>query len=125
MRMVICLVRMREIIRIIFFVSVVAFVNSPVLSKSLVLKTEYYKVAVDLLVDNLDHPWGLAFLPDNTPLISERSGRLKIILQGGGWKTINGVPNVWAEGQGGLLDIAIHPKFSKNKIIYLLDLLLC
>lgn len=119
MLMVICVVQMREIIRIIVFVSVVASVNSPVLSKSLVLKTEYYKVAVDLLVDNLDHPWGLAFLPDNTPLISERSGRLKIILQGGGWKTINGVPNVWAEGQGGLLDIAIHPKFSKNKIIYL------
>ena len=118
--MVICLVRMREIIRIIFFVSVVAFVNSPVLSKPLVLKTEYYKVAVDLLADNLDHPWGLAFLPDNTPLISERSGRLKIILQGGGWKTINGVPNVWAEGQGGLIEIDIHQKLSNNKIIYLI-----
>ena len=117
--MIICVVQTRTILRIILFVSVVAHVSSPALSKTQVFKTKYYKVIVDLLADNLDHPWGLAFLPNDTPLISERSGKLKLISQDGGWKIIADVPNVWAEGQGGLLDIAIHPKFSENQIIYL------
>ena len=117
--MVVSMVQNRKLLSIIFFVSLVAYVPSASFSKTQVFKTKYYKVAVDLLADNLDHPWGLAFLPDDTPLITERSGKLKLILPGGGWKTVGGIPKVWAEGQGGLLDVAIHPKFSKNRIIFL------
>jgi len=113
------MVQKQKLLSIIFFVSLVVYVPSVSFANTQVFKTKYYKVAVDLLAENLVHPWGLAFLPDDTPLISERSGKLKLILPDGGWKTVGGIPKVWAEGQGGLLDVAIHPKFSKNQIIFL------
>ena len=81
------MIQTREILRIILFVFVVAHYCSPALSKPQILKTKYYKVVVELLADNLDHPWGLAFLPNDTPLISERSGKLKLISQDGELKT--------------------------------------
>ena len=116
--MVIRMVQNRNFLSIILFVSLVVYIPSAALTKTQVFETKYYKVLVDLLADNLDHPWGLAFLPDDTPLITERSGKLKLISPDGGWKIVAGIPKVWAEGQGGLLDVAIHPRFSENRIIY-------
>lgn len=72
------------------------------------------------LTDSLSNPWGLAFLPDGRMLVTERSGTLRIISTDGTKSApIDGVPNVIAIGQGGLLDIILHPKFVDNNILYL------
>ena len=108
-----------KFIAIILFLMVVLNLVSSASAKTLIFKTKYYKVAIDLLVDNLSHPWGVSFLPDGTPLITERPGVLKLASPTRGVEIVKGLPKVWAEGQGGLLDIAVHPKFLKNKLIYL------
>jgi aldose sugar dehydrogenase len=76
---------------------------------------------VTTVVDGLEHPWGLAFLPgDEGILVTERPGRLRLV-RGGALQPqpIEGVPEVWAQGQGGLLDVALHPDFATNRLVYL------
>ncbi|MBP0034633.1 MAG: PQQ-dependent sugar dehydrogenase [Roseofilum sp. Belize BBD 4] len=71
------------------------------------------------VVDNLEHPWGLTWLPDGSILITERSGQLRIVRDGFLDPTpIAGVPEVFAQNQGGLLDIALHPGFAENRLVY-------
>jgi glucose/arabinose dehydrogenase len=68
----------------------------------------------------LEHPWGMAFLPDGRVLVTERPGRLRIIERDGQkGPPITGVPVVEAKGQGGLLDVALDPAFAKNRLVYL------
>ena len=68
----------------------------------------------------LSHPWSLAFLPDGSMLVTEREGRLRIIRNGVLDPTpIAGVPKVFARVLGGLLDVALHPAFAQNRIVYL------
>jgi len=68
----------------------------------------------------LEHPWGLAFLPDDRMLVTERPGRLRIVRPDGTLSDpVKGVPAVYAVGQGGLLDVAIDPDFVDNRLIYL------
>ncbi len=71
------------------------------------------------LVKNLNHPWGMAFLPDGRLLITERPGRLRIYSNGKVSPPISGMPNVYANSQGGLLDVEIDPDFRKNQFVYL------
>ncbi|MEQ8957216.1 MAG: PQQ-dependent sugar dehydrogenase [Coleofasciculus sp. C2-GNP5-27] len=72
------------------------------------------------VVAGLDHPWGMAWLPDGAILITERSGQLRIVRDGVLDPTpIPGVPEVFAVKQGGLMDISLHPRFSENSWIYL------
>ena len=67
----------------------------------------------------LDHPWGLAFLPDGRALVSERPGRLRIVATDGTLSApLSGVPAVHAVGQGGLLDVAIDPDFATTPWVY-------
>ena len=67
----------------------------------------------------LDHPWSVAFLPDGDLLVTERPGRLRLIHNGKlRDDTIQGVPEVLAQSQGGLLDIALDPDFEQNRSIY-------
>ena len=71
------------------------------------------------VVDTLEHPWGLTWLPDGSILITERSGQLRIVRDGLLDPTpIAGVPEVFAQNQGGLLDIALHPGFAENRLVY-------
>ncbi|WP_430540887.1 PQQ-dependent sugar dehydrogenase [Roseofilum halophilum] len=71
------------------------------------------------VVENLEHPWGLTWLPDGSILITERSGQLRIVREGVLDPTpIAGVPEVFAQSQGGLLDIALHPNFADNRLVY-------
>lgn len=71
------------------------------------------------VLENLEHPWGLAWLPDGDLLITERPGRLRIVRDGLLDPTpISGVPDVFAQSQGGLLDIAVHPRFDENRLVY-------
>ncbi|HXH85056.1 MAG TPA: PQQ-dependent sugar dehydrogenase [Candidatus Tectomicrobia bacterium] len=68
----------------------------------------------------LVHPWGLAFLPDGRLLVTERPGRLRIVAPGGKLSPpLNGVPEVLARGQGGLLDVALSPRFADDRLVYL------
>lgn len=72
------------------------------------------------IVDKLSHPWGMAFLPDGNILITERTGRLRIVENGKlNPKPITGLPEIAVIGQGGLLDVALHPDFKNNQLIYL------
>jgi glucose/arabinose dehydrogenase len=69
---------------------------------------------------NLEHPWGLLFLPDGRMLVTERPGRLRIVSRNGRVSApLAGVPRVYAVGQGGLLDVALDPAFARNSVIYL------
>src|SRR5687768_9936807 len=75
---------------------------------------------VETVVSGLDHPWALAFLPDGRMLVTERSGKVRIVDRSGGLsKPLSGAPQVFAQGQGGMLDVAIDPQFDKNRRVYL------
>ncbi len=72
------------------------------------------------IVTGLEHPWSIAWLPNRTILVTERPGRLRIVRNGVLDPTaIGGVPPVFASGQGGLMEISIHPQFAKNRLVYL------
>ena len=82
--------------------------------------SERHKVRVTTLAKGLDHPWGLAFLPNGDMLITEREGSLRLFRNGALEPApIAGVPKVAASGQGGMLDVALHPRFAENGLIYL------
>lgn len=75
---------------------------------------------VSTYAEGLDHPWGLAFLPDGRLLVTERPGRLRIVGADGKLSApVGGIPAVDARDQGGLLGIAVDPKFAENGLIYL------
>jgi glucose/arabinose dehydrogenase len=75
---------------------------------------------VETVASGLEHPWALAFLPDGRILVTERPGRLRIVEKNGKLSApLAGVPTVFAEGQGGLLDVALDPGFADNRLVYL------
>lgn len=85
-----------------------------------VFRTERAVVMVSTVVDGLDHPWGLAFLPDGRGLVTERKGQLRLIGTDFNLSApLDGIPAVDARGQGGLLDVAVDPDFTSNRHIYL------
>jgi glucose/arabinose dehydrogenase len=68
----------------------------------------------------LQHPWGLAFLPDGRMLVTERPGRLRLVGPDGRLsEPLAGVPEVAAGGQGGLLDVVLSPRFAQDRLVYL------
>jgi aldose sugar dehydrogenase len=78
-------------------------------------------VAFDVITvaDGLDHPWGLAFLPDGRMLVTERAGRLRLVGTDGRLSdAIAGLPPIDVGGQGGLLDVALDPSFISNHFVY-------
>jgi len=77
-------------------------------------------IKVETVATGLSHPWGLAFLPDGRMLVTERSGTLRLVSKDGKLSPpLSGVPKVVVAGQGGLLDVAIHPDFKSNSLAYL------
>ncbi len=78
------------------------------------------RVRVETLARGLDHPWAMTFLPGGGMLVTERPGALmRLSATGGKRAQIGGVPEVDARGQGGLLDVALHPNFADNRYVYL------
>jgi len=76
-------------------------------------------VAVTTVARGLEHPWALAFLPDGRMLVTERPGRMRFVTRDGALSPpVTGLPEVFAEGQGGLLDVALDPRFAENSTIY-------
>ncbi len=79
-----------------------------------------YTLRVSTVTEGLEHPWGLAFLPDGRMLVTERPGRLRVVAADGKLDPVPvaGLPRVDAQGQGGLLDVVLHPDYAKNGWIY-------
>lgn len=84
------------------------------------VSTDNGQLQIENLAGGLNHPWGMDFLPDGRLLVTERSGNLRILHPD---KTLSdpltGVPKVFANGQGGMLDVAIDPDFANNQLVYL------
>ncbi len=79
--------------------------------------TEYEAIRVLEVVGNLKHPWSVAFLPEGEMLITERLGRLNLLADGE-LTEISNLPNISRQGQGGLLDVSVHPDYKENGWIY-------
>lgn len=83
-------------------------------------QTGYGTIIVEEVATGLNHPWAMAFLPDGSALITEREGDLRLMKPDGSLSAgLSGVPEVYASGQGGLLDVALDPDFESNRQIYL------
>ncbi|WP_082821381.1 PQQ-dependent sugar dehydrogenase [Gemmatimonas phototrophica] len=77
-------------------------------------------VTSEVVATGLVNPWAIEFLPDGRALVTERPGRLRMLSTSGQLSApLTGVPSVFAQGQGGLLDVAIDPQFAQNQMIYL------
>ncbi len=102
------------------FLTTAAFAqNTPSAEPERIFKTEQYTVRAVSVLKGLYHPWGLAFLPDGRMLLTERRGTMRIV-DGGKLveKPVAGIPVAVEHGQGGLLDVALHPKYAENGWIY-------
>jgi glucose/arabinose dehydrogenase len=81
--------------------------------------TEKGRIHVTVVAKNLDHPWGMAFLPDGDILVTERPGRLRVVRDGVLDPTpIAGLPAIRAAVIGGLADVVLHPNFRRNRLVY-------
>lgn len=98
----------------------VALVASAAPAAAQVGQTREHAVRIVKLTESLEHPWGLAFLPDGRMLVTERPGRLRVVDKDGKLDPVPvaGLPRVDAQGQGGLLDVALHPRFADNGWVY-------
>ena len=80
---------------------------------------EQHKIRLSVVTKGLSHPWAIAFLPDNTLLITERAGRLRFVRNGVlDPQHISGLPQIRTDGNGGLMDVALHPQFERNRLVY-------
>jgi glucose/arabinose dehydrogenase len=94
--------------------------SQPSFAENRRLPTEAGLIKAETVAKGLQNPWGLAFLPDGQMLVTERPGRLRLVSKDGAIsKPLTGVPEVFAQGQGGLLDVAIDPDFKSNRLVYL------
>jgi glucose/arabinose dehydrogenase len=84
------------------------------------VKTDAGDIKIQKVAEGLDHPWGMAFLPDGRLLVTERAGTLRILEKDTTLSApLGGTPEVFAQGQGGMLDVALHPNFAENNYVYL------
>jgi glucose/arabinose dehydrogenase len=90
----------------------------PAHAERAVFQTDAVPVQAETIADNLEHPWGLDFLPNGDAIVTERPGRIRILSNGTLSEPVAGVPKVAARGQGGLLDIAISPDFATSSLVF-------
>ena len=104
-----------------------AFATSPSAGQAPTGRSAYHDYRVVTVVEVLEHPWSIAFLPDGDMLVTEQPGRLRVVRHGKLLADpVPGVPDVLVEPrgrrlatEGGLLDVALHPDFAANRLIYL------
>lgn len=100
------------------FIVVIACNSNPNKTQIAISNPPSPSYTIENVVDNLQNPWGMTWLPDGSMLITEKSG--EIIHFKNGIKTeVKNVPEVYNRGQGGLLDIALHPNYTENGWIYI------
>jgi glucose/arabinose dehydrogenase len=88
-------------------------------AKPVEVKTEAGNIQVKVIAEGLENVWGMAFLPDGSMLVNERAGRMRIITADGKLgRPLTGLPEIFAKGQGGLLDVVTAPDFATSKKIY-------
>jgi aldose sugar dehydrogenase len=113
------LVRNRRL-RSCLLAAALMLMTAPSFAEDTLIDTEGGPIKVETVAGGLDHPWGLAFLPDGRMLVTERPGRLRIVTPDGSTsEPLTGVPQVFAKGQGGLFDVALDPAFASNRLVYL------
>jgi glucose/arabinose dehydrogenase len=106
-----------SILTLCFFVVIVNFSCAQKTDNNINTPTESL-VTPQLMVDGLEIPWGMAFLPDGGLLITEKSGEM-IHFKDGKKTSVENVPEVYNRGQGGLLDVKLHPDYGTNGWLYL------
>jgi glucose/arabinose dehydrogenase len=97
-------------------------VEFPKPSPDKVTKTELHDYRIETLVEKgLKNPWAIAFLPDGRFLVTEKAGKLRLVEKDGDLdpQEIKGLPHVVEHGQGGLMEVALHPDYAKNGWVYL------
>lgn len=97
------------------------FATGPALAQAVkTVPTSAGPVEVSRFADGLERPWGIDFLPDGRALVTEKPGRLRIMARDGSLSPpLAGTPKVFAQGQGGLMDVAADPDFARNRTVYL------
>jgi glucose/arabinose dehydrogenase len=111
--------RIHQVLLIMAYISLAMFLSAATSAPD-IIKTEAHTLRIVKIVSGLEHPWGHAFLPDNRIIITERPGRLRIVESGHlNPEPVAGLPAIAARGQGGLLDVALHPNFVTNQLVYL------
>lgn len=104
---------------ILLFICVSTMVQRPAQAEE-IISADTEKIRTNVLTDNLSEPWSMAFLPDGRILVTEKNGKLRMIENGKLLpQPVAGTPKVVDSGQGGLLDIALHPQYEKNGWLYL------
>lgn len=106
-----------NLLLIISFISIVACAQK---HKSIIIADDPKTIdyTTEVVVNELDIPWGFVFLPDGALLITEKAGKL-IHFKDGVKTNIDGLPEVYLRGQGGLMDIELHPNYSENGWLYI------
>jgi len=103
-----------------FVTAATAALAAPAVARGQVVRSTRHTMRLSTLSLGLVQPWSIAFLPDGRMLITERPGRLRVFANGKLEPTpLAGVPKVAATGQGGLLDVCLHPNFARNRVLYL------
>jgi glucose/arabinose dehydrogenase len=97
--------------------ALVALLGTPAWAQT--VQSSAGNLTATVIAEGLDHPWALGFLPDGRMLVTERSGQLRVISDGVVGEPIANVPDVYNQGQGGLLDLALAPDFATSGQIYL------
>lgn len=94
--------------------------NQPEWANKNVIQSEKLNYKLDTVVTGLSIPWGMVFLPDGRMLISERSGEIKVFENGNLLPDpVAGLPEIYVRGQGGLMDLELHPDYENNGWIYI------
>jgi glucose/arabinose dehydrogenase len=109
---------MRNSIACLYFFVVMTFISCAQDSENKISAPEKVTFTPELLIDGLEIPWGMVFLPDGGMLISEKSGTI-LHYKDGERTEIANVPAVYNRGQGGLLDLELHPDYENNGWLYL------
>src|SRR5688572_5455830 len=104
-----------------YLIAVVVLIFAlPVFAADTAVNSEKEKFKVVPLLDGFEHPWSLAFLPGGDMLVTERDGMLNLIRKDFMKREyVIGLPTITAGGQGGLLDVLVHPDFIENRVIFL------
>ncbi len=107
--------------KIVFLLLVFLLINLQFVCAQEVYISEEHEFKLVEIAEKLERPWGMAFLPGGDVLVTERVGRLRLIKQGKlVSQPIQGLPeNIYVAGQGGLLDVALHPDYENNQLVYI------
>lgn len=109
-----------RLIQLLIALSGLLLLGLPFVAASQTFTSEDAQFRLETVADGLEHPWGLAFLPDGSMLVTERAGRLRVIQNGKLLpQAVWGLPAPAVSGQGGLLDIILHPDFKENRTLFL------